>query len=118
MDDDAFSTRGGIWIMEGRPTTWWSSFKHPKRTATWPFAQLRVTTAQLVVASVFDTLTVTPANFVSVAPFDFIPALGRGLRFDVSDRQQVTVFWTYRRARIVRELTDRGWNVDEESEFA
>jgi hypothetical protein len=74
-----------------------------------------VTTEQLVISSVFDTLTITPANFVSIAPFNGIPALGQGLRFEVDDHHEVTVFWTYRRPRIIKELTLRGWSVDEET---
>lgn len=75
-----------------------------------------MTSRQLVISSVFDSLTITPANVASIALFDFIPALGRGLRFEVNDRQEVTVFWTYRRERILKELTGRGWSVNEESE--
>lgn len=118
MDGDAFRTRGGIWIMRRRPTTWWASFKYVGRSATWPFAQLRVTNEQLVISSVFDRLTVTPTNVVAIAPFDVIPALGRGLSFEVSDREDLTVFWVYRRLRIVKKLTAHGWSVDEESAYA
>ena len=81
--------------------------------ASWPFGRLRVTTEQLTVTSVFfKPLVVTPANLVSITPFDYIPALGRGLRFEASDQDEATVFWTYRRSRIMSELAQFGWTVD------
>jgi hypothetical protein len=60
-----------------------------------------------------EPFVVTHANLVSITPFDWIPALGRGLRFEVSDQHEATVFWTYRRSKIMRELRSLGWRVDE-----
>ncbi len=60
-----------------------------------------------------EPVGVTRADVVSIAPFDWIPALGRGLRFEVGDQHDATVFWTYRRSKIMRALASLGWTVDE-----
>lgn len=83
-------------------------------SATWPFAELSATREQLEIScTLLEPFVVTRVNVASITPFDAIPILGRGLRFEVGDRDEAIVFWTYRRSRIVRQLTSLGWTVDE-----
>jgi hypothetical protein len=110
VDDEGFSTRGGIWIVDRRSKTVWSS---SISRASWPSAKLRATREQVSISSLFGTFEVSHANLVSITPFDFIAALGRGLRFEANSRHDATVFWTYRRSTIITELTSLGWRVDE-----
>ncbi|MEU4626643.1 hypothetical protein AB0G04_42500 [Actinoplanes sp. NPDC023801] len=76
-----------------------------------------MTKDQLTISSVLlESLVVTHANIISITLFDWIPVLGRGLRFEVSDQDDATVFWTYRRPRIMAELASLGWTVGERTE--
>jgi hypothetical protein len=64
--------------LAGAPRGTWS--------APWPSVKLLATRDQLSISSaLFESFVVTPANVVSIMPFDWIPALSRGLRFEVSD---------------------------------
>jgi hypothetical protein len=79
---------------------------------TWPLGRLRAGTHRISVsASVLGGLDVTRANVVSIARFDFIPLLGRGLRFEVSDSADAVVFWTFRRNELIAGLGRLGWTV-------
>ncbi|GAB1689697.1 hypothetical protein KRM28CT15_15000 [Krasilnikovia sp. M28-CT-15] len=115
MDGEGFSTRGGTWIFDRRLRTPWSpSSARPYARATWPSAKLRATKDELSISSVlFEPFVVTRGNLTSITAYDWLPALGRGLRFEVSDRDEATVFWTYRRGMIMRQLVSLGWRIDE-----
>ena len=109
MDGEGFSTRGGIWIFD-RGSGPGSS--RSTVTAPWPSAELRATADRLTISSVLlEPIVVTRATLVSITPYDMIPLLGRGLRFEASDQDDVAVFWTYRRSTIMTRLISLGWTV-------
>ncbi|GAB1693444.1 hypothetical protein KRM28CT15_52470 [Krasilnikovia sp. M28-CT-15] len=117
MDGDGFSTRGGIWIFDRQLKMPWSGSPsygslYADRGylyASWPFAKLHATGEQLSISSVVGGFVVTRANVLSITPFDWIPALGRGLRFEADGHVDAMVFWTYRRSKIMRDLAFLGW---------
>ena len=113
MESDRLSTRGGIWIFDRRlrnPRS--SSSSRGYWSATWPSAKLCGDREQLTISSVLiDPLVVTHQNILSITPFDWFPPLGRGLRFEVGDQDEATVFWTYRRSKIMRDLVSLGWPI-------
>jgi hypothetical protein len=100
VDDGAFSTRGGIWIFDRR-------IEAPQA------ANHETDTRKQIAEGDALPLVVSHANLVRITLFDYIPAFGRGLRFEVSDQDEASVFWTYRRSRIVRQLVHLGWTFDE-----
>jgi hypothetical protein len=113
MDTERFSTRGGLWIVD-RQDRFWSYLGLSRQTATWPFAKLQATREQLSISAVwFRPFVVTHDNLVSITPFGGIPVIGRGLRFEAYFRQEVAVFWTFRRTTIIAELASLGWSVSE-----
>ena len=64
--------------------------------ATWPFAQLQVTSERLVLQVKFlGTYTFTPDQVIRVAPFGLIPFFGKGIRIfhRVPGYPDKIVFW-------------------------
>lgn len=106
---DSVSRLGGVWIIHGINRPW---PLRPTMSATWPFGQLRATSERITVSARFlEGLVVTRANIVTIRRYDLLPLLGRGLRFEVSDRAVAAVFWTFERRDIIKVLTDLGWTV-------
>jgi len=96
--------------MDRRTTSAWTA---RVTRATWPFGHLRATAEQVSVAApMLGEFVVTRANVASIVRFDFVPLLGRGLRFEVRDSGDAVVFWTYRRERIILALASLGWPVE------
>ena len=64
--------------------------------ATWPFAQLHITSEHLVLQVKFlGTYTFTPDQVIRVAPFGLIPFFGKGVRIlhRVAGYPDKIVFW-------------------------
>ena len=118
MELEDFSIRGGVWIVERRfRAVGMFGSGRPSATATWPFAKLRVARDQVTISSVLrEPFEMTRVNAISITLFDQIPALGRGLRFEVRGEADALVFWTYRRSTITGELAAVGWTVSERPE--
>jgi hypothetical protein len=111
VENEAFSTRGGIWIADVRAKTWGSSFGRIRKTATWPFAKLQLGREQITISSLFGPFLVTRENLVSITVFGGLT--GKGVRFEVNDSRDVVVFWPFRFGRVLSDMRSQGWVVDE-----
>jgi hypothetical protein len=112
MEIEGFSRRGGISIVDVRAKTWRSSVGRVNRGATWPFAKLRLNREQITISSPFGPFLITRTNLVSIAQFGGLTS--DGIRFEVDDRYDAAIFWTFGLERVLNELGSYGWAVDEE----
>jgi hypothetical protein len=111
VESGGFGIRGGISIVDVRARTLRSSIGRVNRSATWPFAKLRLNREQITISSPFGPFLITRTNLVSIAQFDGLTS--DGIRFEVTDRYDAAIFWTYRMERVLDELRSHGWAVDE-----
>ncbi|MEU8262648.1 hypothetical protein AB0C02_18700 [Micromonospora sp. NPDC048999] len=110
MVEKEFSTRGGVAYVDPVVRSWGQGFKS-YRSATWPFARLRVGTSHVRVSSLFGEFRVTRTNVVSISRFGRIPLLADGVLFVGDDHDEAVIFWTARAGKVLDELQRRGWPV-------
>lgn len=110
MVDKEFSTRGGVTYVDAGLRSWRPGLKSYK-SATWPFARLRVGTSHITVSSLIGEFRVTRTNLVSISRFGRIPVLADGVKFVRGDHDEAVIFWTACAGKVLDELQRRGWPV-------
>jgi hypothetical protein len=110
--DKDFSTRGGVAYVDRQVGTWGSGFKS-HRSATWPFARLRVGTQDIVISSVFGEFRVTRTNLVSISRFGRVLVLADGFKFVAHGHHEAVIFWAVGVRKVLEELHRHGWAVED-----
>ncbi|MGC5020576.1 hypothetical protein [Micromonospora sp. DT47] len=105
-----FITRGGVAYVDQQLRTWGSP--RFERSATWPFARLRVTGQAIVVSSIFGEFRLTQTNLVSISRVRHIPVLADGFMFEARGHQEMVIFWALRARKVLDELRRHEWVVD------
>lgn len=80
------------------------------KSATWPFARLRVATNHITVSSLLGEFRVSRTNLVSISRFGRIRVFADGVKV-VRDDNEAVIFWAINTARVLGELQCRGWPV-------
>ncbi|MEV4763304.1 hypothetical protein AB0J89_11780 [Micromonospora chokoriensis] len=111
MVDEEFSTRGGVAYVDPGLRSWGQGPK-TSRSATWPFARLRVGASDITVSSLFGDFRVTRRNLVSISRIGRIPVLADGVKFVRDDHDEAVIFWAIRAGTVVDELRRRAWKVE------
>ncbi|SCF23088.1 hypothetical protein GA0070612_5106 [Micromonospora chokoriensis] len=111
MVDGGFSTRGGVAYVDPGLRSWGQG-SQPYRSATWPFARLRVGASGITVSSLFGDFRVTRTNLVSISRIGRIPVLADGVKFVRNDHDEAVIFWAFRAGTVVDELRRRAWTVE------
>lgn len=106
--DRCFSTRGGVAYVGLRDRWPWYT---KRRSASWPFAELRVADDKIVISSMFGKYAVTRDDVASISRFGRIPALYDGFKFVIRGDYEAVVFWALWGPPVRAAFVRHGWEI-------